>query len=110
VRVQRSLTLAGAALALVSLGACSTPPYTRAEAVRDLRDDTSLSDDEITCVLDAVEEYFAQEYVDKQREAGIDEVSKRQTRVYVKNALAAADEPSRAETEMFDEARARCTA
>ena len=94
---------------VIALGACSTPPYTRADAARDLREQTKLSDSQIDCVLDAVEVFYADEYRAKQASNGVEEVSEQQTEVYVKNAIAAAADPTAKETAMFDDAVSSCT-
>lgn len=99
------VVVAGAAVA----AGCSTPAYTRSDALSDLEADTSLSTRQSRCLLDGIEDYFADQYKRLQAENGDDDVSDAETEVYVKNQLSAEAEPDAATVTAFDKIRARCS-
>jgi hypothetical protein len=85
-------TLVGAAVgaALLASG-CSQPPYTRDDGHADLLE-AGFSTSEANCVIDGLDAYFREEFVQKQVAEGIEDVPVQQVDNYVKNRFAGIDD------------------
>lgn len=99
------MRIAVVALAIVGAAACSQPPYTTDDGRADLIE-AGFSAREADCVLDRLDAYFREEFLDRQEAEGIENVSRQQVDNYVKNRFAGiSDVP----TDLVDETRRAVT-
>jgi hypothetical protein len=73
--------------AAAALGACSQPPYSAEDGRTDLID-AGFSETAAGCVIDGIDAYFREEFLQKQAAEGIAGVPKAQVDNYVKNRFA----------------------
>lgn len=96
--MRRLVVVASVLLGAAALGACAAPEYTTNAAVRDLQG-AGLTRTQADCILNALRQRYAKQYVDAQRNAvrarGLDPaaaaINPREVDLYVRNKLAGQD-------------------
>ena len=104
--MRRSIVVvASVLLGAAALGACAAPEYTADAARRDMQR-AGLTRAQADCVLNALRQRYAQQYIDAQRNAmrarGLDPgtaaINQREVDLYVRNKLAGQDRVGNDET------------
>ncbi len=105
----RSLLAASAtALLVLACGACSTPLYTRDQAVTDLQRQANLTHTQATCVVSGIRTYYEGLIEAKQKAHNLSALPADRLKLEVDNALAAINEPTAAERAAARQVIARC--
>jgi hypothetical protein len=110
--VSRSFVVPLRAFAVLGLavvaGACSTPVYTSASAVRDLERQSHLTPKQAQCIVKAIRGHFETEIEAKQKANKLSPLPADRLKLEVDGALAALRAPTGAEDDVARVAIARC--
>ena len=91
-------------------GACSTPVYTRDQAVRDLQQESSLTRRQAECVVTAIGRYFERQIVATQKANKGSPLPADRLKLEVDGALAGLHEPTAAQQLAARRAITQCAA
>jgi hypothetical protein len=105
--VRRSFAVVVLAVA-VSAGACSTPVYTSASAVRDLERQSNLTSTQAQCIVTAIRRHFEVEIEAKQKANKLSALPADRLKLEVDGALAALRTPTGTEQGVARVAIDRC--
>ena len=107
--VRRKLAAAVlAVVAVVAVGACSTPVYTTDTAVHDLERQSHLTHTQAECIVRAIRKHFETAIEATQKTNKLTALPADQLKLEVDGALAAIRAPSRTETDVARRAIADC--